>query len=329
MGLFDKLFGKKKPLSEQFTVTVTSHSSFPNQEDFSEEKWQAAVNAANEKFDKMFKLTSEQEIAAIDVYYLFKLDESFDGVTSCWNILNKKATAFKREKRMDLAIACLRKLNEYMDASGAAYSVKDYLRLSEFLKQDRQFEEARKIENIVFSKFPEIFTATSHNHIDETMEKAKHFNEDLIILYANKTCPQCSLYHNRIFSISGKNKKYIPLSSAPDFLKSNFCTVCGYSLSFSVIFDMFLSKYPEIAKLNEQPIIDNRSEEQKKHFEESQLDKKCKTLAKIEYDYLFEHLPEICPKNLASYSRMKNSNSANFQKIVAAAKEKGFEIKIL
>ena len=46
-----------------------------------------------------------------------------------------------------------------------------------------------------------------------------------------------------------------------------------------------------------------------------------------EYDWLFEHLPEIAPKSLSGYVRMKNSKSNNFMKLVEKAKESGYEIK--
>ena len=38
-----------------------------------------------------------------------------------------------------------------------------------------------------------------------------------------------------------------------------------------------------------------------------------------------KHLPRIAPKSLNGYSRMKNSNSKNFQKIRKMAMEKGLE----
>ena len=54
-----------------------------------------------------------------------------------------------------------------------------------------------------------------------------------------------------------------------------------------------------------------------------------KEIAKLEYDWLWEHLEEYCPKNTASYTKMKNSNSKKFQEIVLKAQEKGFNITII
>ena len=46
-----------------------------------------------------------------------------------------------------------------------------------------------------------------------------------------------------------------------------------------------------------------------------------------ELQWITDNLPDIAPKSLSGYKRMKNSNSKNFQNIVNKAKEKGFEIK--
>lgn len=309
MGLLNKLFRKNKD----------DFSSYTYQEEFSEEKWQAAVNAANEKFDRTFHLNSEDSILSIPVVKLFKIDETFNGVTSCYNILNKKATAFKKENRMDLAIACLRKLNQYMEMSGRDYTADDYLRLVEFLKQDRQFEAAREELAIIESKFPHFFNKSYNPKFYKTLSKAKHFNRDLIAVHAPPLCPHCSPYNSVAYSISGKSKTFPPLSQMPEFLKMYTCEFCNCVIGHQVIIDEYSHTYYNSP-------VDRRTEIQKENFKQIQLEKSKKEIAKLEYDWLWENLEEYCPKSVSSYSRMKNSNSANFQKIVAAAKEKGFDI---
>lgn len=316
MGLLNKLFRKNKD----------NFSSYTYQEEFSEEKWQAAVNAANEKFDRTFHLNSEESILSIPVVKLFKIDETFNGVTSCYNILNKKATAFKKEQRMDLAIACLRKVNQYMEMSGRNYLADDYLRLVEFLKQDRQFEAARQEENIIKSRFPELFEIIHNERFDETLNLAKQFGDCFIIFYTTDYCPHCSPYNNRLFSVDFNNKLFPHIITIPDFLKQNKCPVCGKYISCHIMFKDKLYEYPDIMKINVTPISDTRTPEQKEYFEQEQLSQQRAKMTKFEYDWLWENMPEVCPKSLSGYSKMKNSNSANFQKIVAAAKEKGFDI---
>lgn len=47
----------------------------------------------------------------------------------------------------------------------------------------------------------------------------------------------------------------------------------------------------------------------------------------IVYDWLRTSAPEICPKNIGAYRRMKNANTSNFQKIVGTAAENGIDVK--
>ena len=51
-------------------------------------------------------------------------------------ILQRKATEHKKNGKMDLAIACLKKANEIFPYSNFAWSEKDYMRLVEYLKQE-------------------------------------------------------------------------------------------------------------------------------------------------------------------------------------------------
>lgn len=46
-----------------------------------------------------------------------------------------------------------------------------------------------------------------------------------------------------------------------------------------------------------------------------------------QYDWLLENLPERAPKSFSAYCRMKNQNTATYQKICAAAKEKGIDLE--
>ena len=104
-------------------------------------------------------------------------------------ILQKKATEHKKNGRMDLAIACLRKANEIFPYSNFAWLEKDYMRLVEYLKLNRQFEEARKEE-----------------------QKIKEMFQYSRAIFEGK----------RIFSIDGKDKRFPML---PDCIKFIIITI--------------------------------------------------------------------------------------------------------
>ena len=90
-------------------------------------------------------------------------------------ILQRKATEHKKNGKMDLAIACLKKANEIFPYSNFAWSEKDYMRLVEYLKQDRQFDEARKEEQ----KIKEMFQKTRVVYEGKNIEKVELTGEDL------------------------------------------------------------------------------------------------------------------------------------------------------
>lgn len=64
----------------------------------------------------------------------------------------------------------------------------------------------------------------------------------------------------------------------------------------------------------------------KKSIEEIENERLRKRNLRHEYYWLQEYLPDRCPKSLSSYSRMKNSNSKNYQKLVDDAAKLGTKL---
>ena len=60
-------------------------------------------------------------------------------------ILNRKATEYKKEKKYDLAIACLKKANELYELSFYSYTRDDYERLVNMMVDAGMFDEARQV----------------------------------------------------------------------------------------------------------------------------------------------------------------------------------------
>lgn len=61
----------------------------------------------------------------------------------------------------------------------------------------------------------------------------------------------------------------------------------------------------------------------KKNIEDMERERIRKRELRHEYYWLQEHLPDLCPKSLSGYSRMKNTNSKNYQKLVNEAAKLG------
>lgn len=131
--------------------------------------------------------------------------------TPMYYVLQRKATEHKQNGNMDLAIACLRKSNEISDSFDRIPLLeKDYLRLVKYLEKSGDFELAEKEKENIYHNHPEFLDKSiiSARLIQETVKKAKHYNVDLITLSSSKNCPFCKNYNKKIYSISGKSKKY-------------------------------------------------------------------------------------------------------------------------
>lgn len=48
---------------------------------------------------------------------------------------------------------------------------------------------------------------------------------------------------------------------------------------------------------------------------------------RTDYDWIWEFLPDLCPKSFSAYMRIKNANSEKYQKIVTAAQKMGRTIR--
>lgn len=110
---------------------------------FDEEKYNAENKAAIEKWHQKYDMETVAGIESIPVPTVKAEYGEAPVPTLLEQVLMKAATQHKKNGRMDLAIACLRKANDIMPFSGCGYNRSSYERLVEYLKLDRQFDAAR------------------------------------------------------------------------------------------------------------------------------------------------------------------------------------------
>lgn len=148
-------------------------------------------------------------------------------------ILQKKATEHKKAGRMDLAIACLRKSNQLSDYEPRPLLMqKEYIRLVKYIEITGDYKLAQKELEYIFLKHPEFLDHRISNliRIKETLSKNKKCKNDFVLISTNRHCPFCKDYNMKIFSISGKNKKYpkLPIEISKN---GGFCPNCILSIS--------------------------------------------------------------------------------------------------
>lgn len=154
-------------------------------------------------------------------------------------ILQRKATEHKKAGRIDCAIACLRKSNELSDYEPKPLlSEKEYLRLVKYIELTNDYELAQQELNKIYQHHPEFKDKRISNliRIKNVLDRCKKLNIDCVTISTNNSCPICSKYNSKVFSISGKTKKYPKL---PSEISKNggFCPNCtlGIYLQFDGI----------------------------------------------------------------------------------------------
>ncbi len=272
----------------------------------------------------------------------FKYDP-LDGVKYAYYdieyVLQRKATQHKKNGRMDLAIACLEKSNQIMPLSNMMYSPDDYLRLAKYLRLEKRFDEAREVEKKYNS-------SSYHSNLSESamtsqLNRAKSAGTDLIYVVCNCFhCANCGIYGNRVYSISGNDKRFLKL---PEYVLNNHkhCEMSFYPFMYGInyITDPYTGKSIDSNKVIEysnRPLVDIRPQhwiDGYNHLQENnhqkEIDEINRNQARLEYEKIVTNLPDIAPKTEGGYLRMKKSESKNYQKIVSQARKKGIEIKPL
>lgn len=230
--------------------------------------------------------------------------------------LQTKATEHKKSGRIDLSIACLEKCFYIMLESDYYYG--DYAhRYIRYLKNDRQFDKARQMEKLLSN-----YESKADKGIPEYIVTARQLKTDF--LEASYTYPadgETAKYRGRIFSISGKDKRFPPLT--PDI---EMCDLELYPYIYGISTPNHCKKGEEI-QFSNRPFVDDRNDSEKKAFGKQMKSCLVSDNNEDEYYWIYENLPDLAPKSLSGYTRMKNSNSKNYQKIVEEAKKIGHKIK--
>ena len=98
------------------------------------------------------------------------------------------------------------------------------------------------------------------------------FSEDHAYFGSSSCCPLCSLYNGRIFSISGKDRRFPPLVSLPNEIHDGKCDVCNCYYSLNPWFESIKTsaEVKSAIKQSNAPLVDKRTPEQIASFEEKQ-----------------------------------------------------------
>ena len=248
------------------------------------------------------------------------------GTNSIEYVLQRKATEYKKAGDLNLAIECLRKSIQIMQFCPCEYSEQCYIRLEEYLKQARRFDEARIAEE----KRKNFFNSQRLKHLEYEIAELRTYDSIIVPRCddQNPLCSECAKYHDRIYAKNGEN-------GFPDidiFINYYASRDCDCFLWYYCYFgdsdkEITLSHKNNLIKYSNRPFKDDRTKKEKELFN-NWLNKKNADLAeRKEYDWFRENFPDIAPGSLSGYKNMKHRNSKNYQKLLVVAQENGFLIK--
>lgn len=336
MGLFDFLKNFKGK------VKITSGgTTFGVPKPISNEEYQRKRQAEIDVLEHRYDLSTVEGINAIPVPRA--KEQPSGGVASVTGrieyYLMLKAGQYEKAGEVDLALACFRKANQLMPVSSVEYDKDRYLRLPRYLRKLRRFDEARaeeaKIEQLFGdgNRFVSEKGWTEKRNAD-LFRNLRDFDTDLVeASYIRCCCSECAKYRERVYSVSGRDRRFPKL---PETLLAGSHD-CGITLWPFIDGVNSMSTHngkdlegKAIIKYSNRPFIDDRTPEELRDLAEIEQQKfadLAREQNRIDYDWLWEHLPEHCPKSLSAYSRMKNQKTEKYKTLVAEAVKLGYEIK--
>lgn len=251
---------------------------------------------------------------------------------------------------IELALACLRKAQELMYVSNMLWRKTDFLHLVCYLYEAWKDDEAEKELERVNSYFAAKEEKQENFSTDIALRLTKGLQTDLVETSAwGPYCGECAKYINRVFSISGKDKRF------PTLPREFFSNDGGHHLSclqlnpFVYGSSRMHIKREQVFCVDEieysnRPFVDKRTQEEidrysnyciaiQRHADEEakRCDLMIKRALKKREDiqtlkWLSENLPRLCPKSLSGFRRMRTMNTNNYQKLVVEAEKLGRQI---
>ena len=298
-----------------------------------------------------YDLENVHDIQKIPVPKFAKFNPMMDGygITGSLDyVIRMKAGVFYNRNEKELCSACLWKSTQLMLANTAAgWQKKDFERLINWHLELGMYDEAEKAKKYLsrYGQYTEnVFDSTAKSIRDSVFENMKKFKMDLVAYhdYGTGCCTECAKMCGRVYSVNGKNKKFPKL---PEYAKMNGNFHPGCRCVMTTFFHendeiYYKGKKVNARKASNRPWIDDRDNHEKelyqryletiekrdKESQQAEEYSRKKGHDKQEYDLIIELLPELAPKSLTGYRRMKTQRTKNFMKLAKAAKEKGITI---
>ena len=268
-----------------------------------------------------------------------------------------------KEERPHLAVPLAYKTANIMLASTLGWMKKDYYRvviqlwsIGEFAYGDYLLQELKL--RLPYVAADDEYSVYHDDAFEKALNLATQLNTDYLeIPHQLATCEKCALYQNRVYCVSGKDKRFPKL---PHFNKKNNTLNCSFCLHYTpfvyykgrTITKYLLDENGMVTELeldainhSNRPFVDDRTPPEKQRYLEwkqhndKRLDYESRYYDRntwvekhhscFEYYEIVNKLGEKAPKSFDGYMKMKRGNTANYQKLVVLAEEQGIVIRNL
>lgn len=213
----------------------------------------------------LFDISTVDGINSLPVPRYVKIGESLPSPTVYIEyILLRKAMGYSRQINSELAISAFRKSNELMSHARIEYSEKDYMNYINYLLKCGLFEKAEtekyklvKTLSYIFSEHQKGLRLSKIN-----TDNANLLNTDLVeMTHISGCCGLCAKYRGRIYSLSGKDKRFPKLPEqllTRGILHDNDCGLSFYPFIYGLSTPTYCNKGKEI-EFSNRPYIDDRT----------------------------------------------------------------------
>lgn len=170
MVIFNKIFNK-----------INLNIKFSSNDNFDSEEYSRYNEEKIREFKDKYDLNTIEGIQLIPISEAKKYPDGGKSVVYMpEQILNRQATEFKKENKLDLAIECLKKANELYPYSFYAYQRNNYERLVDFMILAKKFEEAKathyQLDITVGSRLDELKKLQLYAEESGTESKEDYYN---------------------------------------------------------------------------------------------------------------------------------------------------------
>ncbi|MDP4143191.1 MAG: phage minor capsid protein [Bacillota bacterium] len=148
-----------------------------------------------------------------------------------------------------------------------------------------------------------------------TTNQLTELGYDLVKMTSHATtCPICSVYQGRVYSISGKDNRFPPLSTAFSGEHANIHPNCRHRI-FPYIESLADDLEGDIQYSNRRFEVSERDKKAIDDYNKQQFEKMKLRADRNQYQRYKLAIPNDVPKNFANFRQMKNSNSNRWKKL--------------